>query len=76
MPNLTPGEYDDLPQSVKDELAGVVRQPKADKKNISFRKRFGRRRNGELDASPDTAQPSGYGTGTTRYRPPGPWLSQ
>lgn len=60
---LTPGEYDDLPQEAKDALASVVRHPMHDYKSTPFRKRFGPFLNGELTADPVTRQIVGYGTG-------------
>lgn len=69
---LTPGEYDDLPDEAKAELAAVRRQPRRDKKNISFRKRRGREQNGEVDASIEALSTTGYGTG--RPQRPNPWL--
>lgn len=66
MPLLTPGEYDDLPQNIKDELAGVMMQTYKDTKDTSYRKKKGPFMNGELYADPRPSVKVGFGTGDPR----------
>lgn len=61
---LTPYEYDQLPDDVKAQLAGIVRHPRNDKHTASYGRRRGRYLNGEIDADPQAQQVVGYGTGS------------
>lgn len=49
-PLLTPGEYEDLPEEVKQQLAAIQHQPMQDTKSTAYRRRFGARANGQLPA--------------------------
>lgn len=66
---LTPGEYDDLPQQAQYDLSLVVWDTTNNKHDVSYRKRYGRIRNGELDADPRPHMIIGYGTGSRKAPP-------
>lgn len=76
MPQLTPGEYDDLSLDAQQALGRVVQQPHKDKKSKEYRKWKGRYMNGEIDADPRSLLTVGHGTGDPKAPAPSPIPTQ